>query len=113
MIDTITLGEKVRKDPKLTKKHKDEVDEHLDSLTARWDRVKDFMALRKERCVDINHLPLKQNFFSSKFSIFASSVAYGIIKGCRSDQTLSSRRSLLLIIPNILYMQDGRYLLCL
>lgn len=52
MIDTISLGEKVRKDPKLTKKRKDEVDEHLDSLTARWDRVKDFMALRKERCVE-------------------------------------------------------------
>jgi len=52
MIDTITLGEKVRKDPKLTKKSKDEVDEHLDSLSARWDRVKDFMALRKERCVE-------------------------------------------------------------
>jgi len=49
MIDTIALGEKVRKDPKLTQKRKDEVDEHLDSLTARWDRVKDFMALRKER----------------------------------------------------------------
>ena len=52
MIDTIALGEKVRKDPTLTKKRKDEVDEHLDSLTARWDRVKDFMALRKERCVE-------------------------------------------------------------
>jgi len=51
MIDTIALGEKVRKDPKLTQKRKDEVDEHLDSLTARWDRVRDFMALRKERCV--------------------------------------------------------------
>lgn len=52
MIDTIALGEKVRKDPKLTQKRKDEVDEHLDSLTARWDRVKDFMALRKERYVE-------------------------------------------------------------
>lgn len=51
MIDTFSLGEKVRTDPKLTKKRKDEVDEHLNSLTARWDRVKDFMALRKERYV--------------------------------------------------------------
>lgn len=53
IIDTIALGEKVRKDPKLTKKRKDEVDEHLNSLTARWDRVKDFVALRKERCVKL------------------------------------------------------------
>ena len=56
MIDSIALGEKVRRDPKITKKRKDEVDEHLDSLTARWDRVKDFMALRKERCVERWHV---------------------------------------------------------
>ena len=53
MIDTFALGENVRKDPKLTKKRKDEVDEHLNSLTARWDRVKDFVALRKERCAKL------------------------------------------------------------
>lgn len=49
MLDTLALGEKVKKDPKLTQKRKDEVAEHLNSLTARWDRVKDFVALRKER----------------------------------------------------------------
>lgn len=49
MLDTLALGEKVKKDPKLTQKRKDEVVEHLNSLTARWDRIKDFVALRKER----------------------------------------------------------------
>lgn len=50
MIDTFALGEQVRKDPKLTMKKKEEVKVHLNSLTARWDRVKDFLALRRERC---------------------------------------------------------------
>ncbi|XP_015765376.1 PREDICTED: dystrophin-like [Acropora digitifera] len=49
MIDTFALGEQVRKDPKLTMKKKEEVKVHLNSLTARWDRVKDFLALRRER----------------------------------------------------------------
>ncbi|XP_068690393.1 utrophin-like [Montipora foliosa] len=49
MIDTFALGEQVRKDPKLTMKKKEEVKVHLNSLTARWDRVKDFLALRNER----------------------------------------------------------------
>ena len=55
MLDTLALGEKVRKDPKLTQKRKGEVEEHLNSLTARWDRVKDFVALRKERCAKFTH----------------------------------------------------------
>ena len=50
MIDTFALGEQVRKDPKLTMKKKEEVKVHLNSLTARWERVKDFLALRRERC---------------------------------------------------------------
>lgn len=49
MIDTFALGEQVRKDPKLTMKKKEEVKVHLNSLTARWDRVKDFLTLRRER----------------------------------------------------------------
>jgi len=49
MIDTFALGEQVKKDPKLTLKKKEEVKEHLNALTARWDRVKDFLALRNER----------------------------------------------------------------
>ncbi|XP_067048762.1 dystrophin-like isoform X1 [Acropora muricata] len=49
MIDTFALGEQVRKDPKLTMKKKEEVKVHLNSLTARWERVKDFLALRRER----------------------------------------------------------------
>lgn len=49
MIDTFALGEQVRRDPKLTIKKKEEVNVHLNSLTARWDRVKDFLALRNER----------------------------------------------------------------
>lgn len=49
MIDTFALGEQVRKDPKLTIKKKEEVKVHLNSLTARWDRVKDFLSLRNER----------------------------------------------------------------
>ena len=53
MIDTFALGEQVRKDPKLTMKKKEEVKVHLNSLTARWDRVKDFLALRNERFENI------------------------------------------------------------
>ena len=54
MIDTFALGEQVRKDPKLTIKKKEEVKVHLNSLTARWDRVKDFLSLRNERYAKVD-----------------------------------------------------------
>lgn len=49
MLDTFALGEQVKKDPKVTLKKKEEVNEHYNSLAARWDRIKDFIALRNER----------------------------------------------------------------
>ena len=54
MIDTFALGEQVRKDAKLTIKKKEEVKVHLNSLTARWDRVKDFLSLRNERYTKVD-----------------------------------------------------------
>lgn len=74
MIDTFALGEQVRKDPKLTMKKKEEVKVHLNSLTARWDRVKDFLALRRERC---ETLFFSLFFFNSPliFKSFSQSVS--------------------------------------
>ena len=67
MIDTFALGEQVRKDPKLTIKKKEEVNEHFNSLVARWDRVKDFIALRNERYAT----PLGGSYHFKPFATFS------------------------------------------
>lgn len=58
MLDTFALGEQVKKDPKVTLKKKEEVNEHYNSLAARWDRIKDFIALRNERYANLRYWEL-------------------------------------------------------
>ena len=51
MNETCKLGERIKNEKAFSQNARDTVEGQLNLVRVRWDRVKDFLVLRKGRCV--------------------------------------------------------------